>query len=181
LREKRFCPYCGRRGEDIYRQGRKRLYCGYCKEILYENPLPAVAALVEEEDNKLLMVKRSVEPAQGKWALPGGFIETDEELEEAASRELKEETGLKGRVKELVGVSYQLSQFWGKSIIVIGYWIETFDGVLKPGDDASDVKYFDINDLPPIPFSSHERLIEEFKRMKRPSRQNEKLQKKLDR
>ena len=170
MREKKFCPYCGRRGENISRQGRNRLYCGYCNEILYENPLPAVAALVEEENNKLLMVKRLVEPAQGMWSLPGGFIETDEELGEAVSRELKEETGLNGRVKELVGVSCQLSQFWDKLVIVIGYWVEIFNGVLKPGDDASDVKYFDINDLPPIPFPSHERLIEEFKRMKRQSR-----------
>ena len=161
-REKKFCPYCGRKIVKRYHEGRERSYCPNCKEVLYENPFPAVAALVKNSKGELLLAKRAVEPAIGKWGLPGGFVEIDEKLEEAALRELKEETGLTGRVKNLVSVASQVSEFWGRLVIVIGYWVEVSDQTLNPGDDVSEAKYFGLNQLPLIAFSSHNQLIKAF-------------------
>ena len=102
MEEKRFCYYCGEKLIEKSFQGRMHRYCQNCDRIHYENPLPAVATLVVNNANQLLLVKRSVEPAKGEWCLPGGFIETDESIEEAALRELEEETGIKGTIEGLL-------------------------------------------------------------------------------
>jgi len=79
-------------------EGRKRLVCPACGWVNYENPIPSSAALVRNEKGEILLVKRGVEPGRGKWALPSGFIEIEETPEEACLRELKEETGLEGKI-----------------------------------------------------------------------------------
>ncbi|MDY6845134.1 MAG: NUDIX hydrolase [Thermodesulfobacteriota bacterium] len=167
MREKRFCPYCGKELGKIDEQGRERSYCSVCVEIIYENPLPAVAALVENGDNELLLVQRAVEPAVGRWGLPGGFIEVDETVEDAVLRELKEETGIEGRIKKLINISSQLSHFWGRLVIIIGYRIEISGGILKPGDDAQDAMFFPLSQLPPVVFSSHRELIKAYREEKK--------------
>ena len=133
-------------------------YCKTCDRIHYENPLPAVAALVVNSANQLLLVKRSVEPAKGEWCLPGGFIETDESIEEAALRELEEETGIKGTVVSLVDFFSQRSPHHG-TLIIFGYRVKIVSGELKAGADAQEVDFFDFDNLPPIAFLSHQALL----------------------
>ena len=69
------------------------------------------------EQGQLLLGKRGVEPAKGQWCLPGGFIELDESMEQAALRELAEETGLAGEIDSYIGCFYQESKFYGGVII----------------------------------------------------------------
>jgi len=127
--------------------------------IHYENPLPAVAVLVLNSKDQLLLVKRSVEPAKGTWCLPGGFIEVDESIEEAAVRELEEETGIKGEIEGLVDFFSQRSQDY-RAILIFGYRVKILGGELKAGDDAQEAGFYDLDKLPPIAFLSHKRLIE---------------------
>ncbi|MDY6862723.1 MAG: NUDIX hydrolase [Thermodesulfobacteriota bacterium] len=165
-REIRYCLYCGKKLTDINNSGKKRLYCTVCKEILYENPLPAVVALVTDETGrKILLVKRSEEPARGKWCLPGGFIEADEKPEDAALRELFEETGLKGKIGEFVGISSQLSTFYRKMILLCGFKIENSVGELKAGDDAEKAEWFPFENYPALAFISHHELLNKLKEM----------------
>ena len=156
---KKFCSYCGERLIEKSFGERDRWYCQRCDSIHYENPLPAVAVLVLDQKNRLLLIKRSVEPARGKWCLPGGFIEIDESIEEAVLRELEEETGLRGEVEGLVDFFSQRSQRYG-AILIFGYKVILLGGELKAGDDAQEACFFDLDDLPPIAFLSHQRLIE---------------------
>ncbi|MCP2603878.1 NUDIX hydrolase [Candidatus Aminicenantes bacterium AC-708-M15] len=145
---------------------RKRLICPKCGWIKYENPLPSVAALVRNERGEVLLVRRGVEPGKGKWALPSGFIEIEENPEKACLRELKEETGLKGKKIELIGVYSQRSRLYRK-VLIIGYEIQA-NGKLIPGSDSVDAKFFSVKNLPRIPFSSHRKIIKDaFKRNKK--------------
>ena len=156
---KRFCFYCGNRLIEKSFLKRSHPYCQACDRIHYENPLPAVAALVLNEEKKLLLVKRAVEPAKGKWCLPGGFIEIDESIEEAVLRELREETGIEGTIKGLVDFFSQRSSLYG-ALLIFGYSVTIHGGELRAGDDAEEVGFFDLDDLPPIAFLSHQQLIE---------------------
>ncbi len=126
----------------------------------YEYPHPAVTAdavifTVDQDDVKVLLIKRAHYPDEGKWAIPGGFIDIDEDLEDAARRELEEETGLRD-------VEF-LEQFhtFGKPdrdprerVITVAYY-----GVVPPdktdvraGDDAASAAWFSIQDLPELAF-----------------------------
>ena len=98
----------------------------------------------------LLMIRRGNEPYKGHWAIPGGFIELDEELEHAVARELEEETGLVNIALE------QMHTFGtcgrdprGRQITVVFMGIAgRGQSLLKAGDDAAEARWFDINKLP---------------------------------
>jgi 8-oxo-dGTP diphosphatase len=170
---KRFCPLCGGQLERISDDGRRwpfghrmRLYCRTCDTIHYENPLPATAAVVLDHEENLLLVKRGMEPGKGKWCLPGGFVEIDESPSEGVLRELQEETGLRGEVDQLIDAVYEDSPFYGP-LIIIGYGITPHGGRLRAGDDAAEVQYFPLTDLPPVAFDSHLTIIDKIGRKNR--------------
>ncbi len=165
-RKRRFCPFCAGKLERISHDGRSRLYCKRCDTIHYENPLPATAALVFNGDGQLLLVKRGMDPSKGEWCLPGGFVEVDESPGEGVLRELKEETGVTGDVERLIDIVYEDSPFYGP-LIIIGYKVIPQGGTLIAGDDAVEVRYFPLKDLPQVAFDSHHTLIEEIKRIRK--------------
>jgi 8-oxo-dGTP diphosphatase len=136
------------------------------RKYTYEYPRPmvtvdvAVFACVEGQA-KLLLVQRKHEPYRGSWALPGGFVEIDEDLPEAAARELAEETGLKDVSLE------QLRTFGkpgrdprGRTITVVYFGIAPQDQQqrVKAADDAADVRWFDIDHLPSMAFD-HDEIV----------------------
>lgn len=164
--QKRFCSQCGEQFELIKRDGRVRLYCGHCDCIRYENPLPATAAVVFNGDNRLLLVKRAMEPRSGEWCLPGGFVEIDESPATGVVRELAEETGLIGKVEGLIDCVYEESPFYGP-LIIIGYQLSSHGGELRAGDDAAEVRYFSLTDLPQVAFDSHQTIIDKITRKSR--------------
>ncbi len=155
-REFKFCPFCKAKLKRKKIIQRYRLYCKRCKWICYENPLPAVASIIIK-DKKVLLIKRKNSPQKGKWALPSGFVEIDETPEDSCLRELKEETGLKGSIERLIGVFRQRGTVY-KAVLVIGYLVKA-KGKLKPGDDAEEIRLFNIDELPKVPFDSHRKLI----------------------
>jgi len=132
-------------------------------EYVYEWPRPmvtvdtAVFAWLEGRV-KLLLVQRGRAPYQGSWALPGGFVEIDEDLPDAAARELAEETGLQDVALE------QLRTFGkpgrdprGRTISVVYFGIAGPDQQqAKAADDAAALQWFDIGNLPPMAFDHDE-------------------------
>ena len=133
----------------------------------YNYPHPAVTvdvAVFTRQNNqlKLLLIQRAIDPHKGKWALPGGFVDIDEDLETAARRELKEETGL--QIYEI----HQLKAFGNPGrdprgrTISIAFWGEVFSEEKVSGsDDAADAQWFDLENLPPLAFD-HELILKEF-------------------
>jgi 8-oxo-dGTP diphosphatase len=156
--KKTHCPYCGNKLTEKNIEGRLRLFCGNCAQTIYENPLPAACLVTVDAQDRLLLVKRSVEPQKGFWCLPGGFMELNETPEEAALRELNEETGLFGKIDMLLGVAANPSATYG-SVLMTGFLVKVFEGNPAPGDDADAVGWFDYKELPEIAFDSHKNFI----------------------
>lgn len=90
-----FCSECGDKVklQSVAGDHRQRFVCRGCGKTHYQNPNVLVAVYVCVGD-RILWIRRGIAPAQGRWAIPGGFMESDETSEEATSRELREETGL---------------------------------------------------------------------------------------
>lgn len=112
-------------------------------------PLVGVGAVVLKED-EILLVKRGAHPGRGKWSIPGGLVELGETPEEAAARELAEETGLIGEVKGLFGIyQYVERDQLGRvryHYLLLDYLVEVRDGSLNPGTDAEDARFFPLSE-----------------------------------
>ncbi len=159
--QKKYCHFCGKKLTEKYVEGRNRKYCTKCREPIYENPIPATCTIVADSRNRILLVKRSVEPKIGHWCLPGGFMELDETPEEAALRELKEETGITGKIEMLIGITANTHSMYG-TVLISGFLVRTFSGEPVAGDDASDVAYFNMDDMPVVAFQSHRMFIRTY-------------------
>jgi 8-oxo-dGTP diphosphatase len=161
MRQKIYCHFCATPLETRLAAERVRRYCPTCDEFLYENPIPATCLVVIDDQNRVLLVQRNVEPEIGAWCLPGGFIELGEAPELAAIRELKEETGLDGHIERLLGVIAQESKLYD-TVMIVGYLIKKLSGTPLAGDDASAIAFYSPAELPDIPFRSHREFIEKY-------------------
>ncbi len=149
-----YCPVC----KSNLSKKESSFVCLKCGWSYYNNPLPAVAGFVMNEKNEIALIKRGVEPGKGSWALPSGFIESNETPEQAVLRELKEETGLNGKIKDCLGIYVEPTKIYG-NVLLIGYEIELVGGKIRPDSDTTDVRFFSSNKLPKIPFLSHRQVI----------------------
>lgn len=105
----------------------------------------------------VLLIRRGNEPFKGLWAVPGGFLEMDEELVDAAKRELFEETGITGvELKQMHTFGTVGRDPRGRMITVV--YTATLERQIepKPGDDAVEAKWFDVEDLPKLAFDHSE-------------------------
>ena len=114
------------------------------------------------KNRKVLLIKRKNEPFKNKWALPGGFVEYGEKVEDAIIRELKEETGMNVRIKKLFGVYSDPDRDPRGHVVSIVFLVESEDEP-RAGDDAVDAKFFDLDNLPELAFD-HKKILEEVMR-----------------
>jgi len=153
----RFCPFCGNKVEESEAFGAIRPVCPACDYIHFRDPKVAAGILVES-DGKVLLVKRINVPMQGKWTLPAGIVDAQEDPRSTAVRESLEETGLEVKIIDLVDVFYGLEHPRGASIVIF-YRGQIVGGVLAAGDDADAVAFFDADDLPPLGFQATEQVL----------------------
>ena len=125
----------------------------------YKSPKLTADGLILK-DKKVLLIKRKNYPFKGKWALPGGFVEYKEKTEDTAIREVFEETGLKTKINNLVGVYSDPNRDPRDHTVSVIYLLEICGGKLKSSDDASDAKFFDLNQLPKLAFD-HNKIIKD--------------------
>ncbi|MEA1965145.1 MAG: NUDIX hydrolase [Candidatus Aerophobetes bacterium] len=157
MKNYRFCPLCGTSLKKGIIDGKKREYCPECGFINYKNPLPSVGS-VAIKDGEILLIKRGREPGKGFWALPSGFVESGEAPEDTCRRELKEETGLDGVIKRLIGVYREKTETYG-DVIVVMYLMEIIGGELRAGDDAEEAEFFKKERLPSLCFNCFKKAI----------------------
>jgi 8-oxo-dGTP diphosphatase len=130
----------------------------------YQYPRPAVTvdAIIICNRISVLLIERGREPFKGKWALPGGFVDMDEDLETACRRELEEETGLRvGELKQFKTYGSVDRDPRGRTISVIFYAFPEKELIPLASDDAAKAQWFPLNNLPELAFD-HQQIIDEF-------------------
>ena len=156
----KYCPRCAAPLDYEYRYGAVRGVCPNCKWIHFVDPKVAAAVLVEQ-NGRVLLVRRVGEPFRGFWTLPAGFINSGEDPAEAAARECLEETGLSVRVTRLFDIVAGREHPSGADFVIV-YRAEVIGGELKPDDDADAAEWFERGNLPPLAFRATQKVLESF-------------------
>lgn len=125
----------------------------------YPHPRLAVDAVIER-GGRVLLVRRGRPPFEGGWALPGGFVDRGERLEEAALREVEEETGLRGRLLGIVGAYSRPDRDPRGHTVSVVYAIGVDGDAPRGGDDAAEAMWHDLRDLPELAFDHAEVLAD---------------------
>ena len=160
----RYCPLCGgvltakliKAGEP------KRLVCGGCEHVVYLDPKVAVGTIIRMEDDRIILVRRAIEPGFGKWVFPGGYVDRGEAVEHAAVREVREETNLDVETTGLLGV-YSSN---GSPVALVAYAARVTGGVLRAGDEAQDARFFPVDALPELPFPHDDQILKDWREKK---------------
>lgn len=144
----KFCPVCGSPLEPrvLKVTEPKRLVCTNpaCGFVFYLDPKIAVGTIISVGNNRIVLVKRAIEPGYGKWVFPGGYVDRGEEITLAALREAREEAGIDIRLDHLINIySYP-----GKSPIIVVYAATMMAGDLTTDDENSEVREFTIDEIP---------------------------------
>ena len=127
-----------------------------------ERRLPALATDgIIIIDNRLVLIKRGNPPFQGSFALPGGFVDYGETVENACIREMEEETGLKTSIKKLLGVYSDPGRDPRGHVASIVFELVVVGGELAHGDDAAAVELFELDALPELAFD-HAKIIDDW-------------------
>jgi len=131
----------------------------------YQKPSVTVDIIVfsiQNQELKVLLVKRGIPPFQGTWAIPGGFVRLNESLEEAAKRELEEETGVKEVYLEQLYTFGDVNRDPRGRTITVAYFAlidsEKAKQKLKATTDASEAEWFSISALPHLAFD-HDKIL----------------------
>ena len=141
-----FCSSCGQRlsfgaidGED-----RDRLSCPACGHITYVNPRLVVTTLPITPDGELVLLRRGIAPGVGAWAQPGGFLEVDETVHQAAIRETLEETGLIVEPGEIIGLYTRLEA----AVVTIAFESRVVGGEPRLTREALEIATFTPEEIP---------------------------------
>ncbi len=157
-----YCPRCGAPLGQSLAFGRLRQTCRYCGFVHFKDPKVAVAALLTKGE-RVLLVRRAVMPRIGLWALPAGYMDQDELPEEAALREIAEETGLVARLNGL-HVVVPLGGWQERRGILLVYRAEPLGGQVAAADDVSEVRWYTAADVPweELAFTSTHDILREW-------------------
>ena len=164
----KFCSRCGSplrfglvEGED-----RERLSCGECGHIAYVNPRLVVTVLPITDAGEIVLIRRGIEPGLGWWAQPGGFLEVDETVSEAAMRETYEETGLVVQPGDIIGLYSRLEA----AVVVIAFEAHVVAGTFRTNPEALEIAAFEPDEIPwdDVAFLTSKWAIRDWVRLRRP-------------
>jgi ADP-ribose pyrophosphatase YjhB (NUDIX family) len=150
VRDWTHCPRCGAPlgrsippGDD-----EERLWCPACGLVLYENPAPTASAVIVDEHGRVMLTRRGIEPFRGLWDLPGGFVRPGEDGEQAARRELLEETGLEIALGPVLAILRDVYGSGDEPTFNVFYLARVAAGTPRPSSDVSEIGWFAPGELP---------------------------------
>ena len=126
----------------------------------YRNPSLTVDGIVVDGD-RILLIRRGNEPFKGHHALPGGFVDYGETVEDAVTREVLEETGLVTEISWLLGVYSNPDRDPRGHTVSVVYVMDLAGGMVQAGDDAEEAEWFPLESLPRLAFD-HGRIIDDY-------------------
>ena len=144
----RFCPVCAAPLEPRVLKATepKRLVCTNpaCGFVFYLDPKIAVGTVIRMPDEKIVLVRRAIEPGYGKWVFPGGYVDRGEEITLAALREAREESGLDVRIDRLINIY----SYAGRAPIVVVYAATWLSGEMAVDDEGLEARAFESSAIP---------------------------------
>ncbi len=153
-----YCPHCATTVDFREIAGRQRPFCTACETAFFEDPKLAVAVVIEQ-DGKVALQRRTIDPGKGLWTFPSGFVDRGEPIEEAAVREAWEEVGLTVQLDRLLGVYSSPGQ-----TVVLSVFVATPQaGRLQSLDENDAVGFFAPNELPDLAFPNDQAIIETWR------------------
>lgn len=141
-----FCPMCGGDLEprSLKSSEPQRLVCVRCGFVFYLDPKVAVGTIIRDEESRIVLVRRAIDPGYGKWVFPGGYVDRGELVPVAAVREAKEEAGLDVRLDRLLNIySYP-----GRAPVIIVYAASILGGELACDDEGLEARFFHAHEIP---------------------------------
>ncbi len=136
-----------------------RMVCSRCKFVFFQDPKIAACCIVKI-DQKIVLLRRSIQPGYGKWVFPGGYVDRGETVTAAAIRETREEINLEVQLESLLGVySYPQSP-----VIIVVYVARMEGGKLLPADETLEVRTFSPHEIPweELAFPSTKEALKDF-------------------
>lgn len=153
-----YCPCCATPLAEKYIYNALRATCPQCNFILFLEP-KVVAVVVVQRGDTVLLGRRNMEPARGMWSFVSGYVDRGEKVEEAAIREVKEETNLNVQLDKLLGVFSEQ----GNPHVVIAYRASIKDndisGLTAQLDEVSELAFFPRNSLPELAFAADNHIL----------------------
>ena len=121
-----------------------------------------------DERLKVLLVKHASDPIKDKWALPGGYVTYEESLDDSAHRVLFALTGLRELFLEQLGAFGDVDRFPERRVVTVAYYslVYDFDHTLKAGFTASEAQWFDVDNLPDLPYDHGKILRSALEKLK---------------
>jgi 8-oxo-dGTP diphosphatase len=158
----RFCPVCGGELESRVLKASEpmRLVCTTCGFVFYLDPKLAVGTIITDVHNRIVLVRRAIEPGYGKWVFPGGYVDRGEEVKLAAVREAREEVGLEIRLERLLDIySYP-----GRAPVIVVYTATMTGGCLACDDEGLEARFFEPAAIPwdDLAFRSTREALREY-------------------
>jgi mutator protein MutT len=150
-----YCRECGHALEQRIAFGKQRGVCPRCQYTHFEDPKVAVGVVVEM-DGGILLGKRNHDPKLGYWSFPSGFVDAGEVPEDAAVREVEEETGIQVELDRLLGVYSKR----GERVIFLAYAGHAVAGTLAAGEECTEVAVFAPDALPELAFPNDGAILE---------------------
>jgi ADP-ribose pyrophosphatase YjhB (NUDIX family) len=141
--------FCGQCAAALDTSGRLPV-CTGCGRTHHRDPKVGAGVVARDEAGRLLLVQRGVQPGRGRWSLPAGYVDADEDPRAAAAREALEETGLVVEVGRVVDVY----PGGGGASFFLAFEARVTGGALAAGDDALDARFFAADELPELAFES---------------------------